>query len=141
MNRGGATRSDVVVGIAVALVMVGCTPVKPTHPPITLRTAMATVDPADCPANEIDGALVESETTGLGIVAAALATLDVTWPFGYSAVPSVAGGILLDPTGTIVAYTGERVRILGGIAGADGTWLACGTVLAGLSVESATPSG
>jgi hypothetical protein len=122
-------RAALGAALAIGVGIASCTPyVEPTHPPILLKTAAAPVAPADCPLSGLDGTLVETAATGLGIVDASGATVNITWPFGYSASPSVAGGILFAPNGQPPIYTGEPIRFTGGAIGADGTWVACGAI-------------
>lgn len=66
--------------------------------------------------------------TGLGIIEESGFVDAVTWPHGYSAVPTIDGAVLYDAEGQLVAYTGDTVRFHVLRASMDGGLLACGVV-------------
>ena len=101
---------------------------KPTPGPIPLDVAAATVDPTDCPETSLIGFLVTDQVTGLGIAVGNGRQIHVVWPPGYSAAPSIAGGILVGPDGNAIAHTGEQLRIEGVVAGQNGLMRACGEI-------------
>lgn len=115
---------------ALAAACVSTTAGKPTHGPIMLQTAESPIHAAPCPASVIEGTLVESTVTGLGLLDdTTTGTTDVIWPYGYRATPSIGGGILFDSSGTLIAYTGERVRLEVASPASTGPLVVCGAVL------------
>ena len=109
----------------------GFGPVKPTPGPIALRTADSAA-PSLCPGERIEGTLTAHDETGLGLFdASGIVVAAIVWPQGWSASPSIAGSLLVDPSGNVVARTGDIVRV-DAIGIEPGTWLVCGNVV-GLS--------
>lgn len=124
-----------------ALVVAGCGVVpgqgNPTPGPISLRTAASSVSESPCPGATVEGTLVESEESGLGLLlASASGPSAVTWPYGWTAAPSIGGSNLIDPSGNTVARTGDIVRIEASALG-SGSWLVCGRVVR-VSFDEAT---
>ena len=109
----------------------GFGPIKPTPGPIALRTADGAA-PSACPGERIDGTLTANDETGLGLLdETGTETAAIVWPQGWSASPSIGGSLLVDPSGNVVARTGDIVRV-DAIGIEPGTWLVCGNVV-GLS--------
>jgi len=92
-----------------------------TQPPQTGET------PGPCMAALIEGQLIESDSSGVGLKDSYGLVRDVIWPWGYSA--KRAGGLLLiDDHGATVARVGDIVRLAGGEAEGQ-AWTVCpGTV-------------
>ncbi len=84
--------------------------------------------PRPCPAALIEGTLVPDERWGMIIEDVDGLTRKVLWPHGYAARQDGSRLALLDGGGSIVAFEGDLVRIGGGEAGSNGTWLGCGGI-------------
>jgi hypothetical protein len=127
--------------VVAALVVAGCGVVpgqgNATPGPISLRTAASPVPESPCAGTTVEGTLVESAASGLGLLlASAPGPTAVTWPYGWTAGPSIGGSNLMDPTGNTVARTGDIVRIEASALG-GGSWLVCGQVVR-VSFDEAT---
>ena len=106
------------LGVALAVsVLAGCS--------VQLLTAAAPSDACDMAL--IAGSLERHPQTGLGIGTSGEAVTPVQWPFGYSARMELSTVVLVDETGKVVAREHDRIEVGGG-AGADGLWVACGPV-------------
>jgi hypothetical protein len=119
--------------LIVALLALGCAPTiapsKPTPGPISLRTAESPVTATPCPSTLVEGTLIESVVSGLGLLdESGTKTTEVVWPFEWWASPSIGGSLLVDAAGEVVARTGDRVRVEA-VEMEEGAWLVCGRVL------------
>jgi hypothetical protein len=123
----------IAVAIAVGgLVLAACTPVstaapKPTPPPVVILTQSRPAGDG-CDGALLEGMLVPDPATGLAIADGSGRVQAVVWPFGYRGAATIAGALLIDAAGGVVARTGDRIRVGGG-QGADGHWIACGTIV------------
>ena len=77
-----------------------------------------------CPDRSIEGVLVSSEPSGLGVAIGGGDELrTVVWPPGYGAARTPSGLVLLDEHDQIVVHEGDRVRVGGWDQ--EGGWFAC----------------
>ena len=90
--------------------------------PAGLRTQPAPI--SACMDALATGTLVPSNATGLGIKAGDGTTIDVEWPFEYTARRETVGLLLVDSIGQIVAREGQLIQMGGGF-GADNLFHAC----------------
>jgi hypothetical protein len=113
------------VSVALAMILAACsTPLAPS-PSVGFRIlAQASPGPDSiCLEGRKQGTLIESSASGLGLSVAGK-VLNVAWPFGFSARSQGGRVALVDADGSVVAFTGDRVEIAGGL-GPDGIWSAC----------------
>lgn len=80
------------------------------------------------PDASIEGVLVASDRSGLGIAVAGGEVRYVVWPPGYGAARTASGLILLDEHDQVVAHVDDRVRS-GGWNQEEGRWFSCRPVL------------
>jgi hypothetical protein len=105
-----------VIGVAlVVFVLAGCA--------VQLRTAPA---PANgCDLALVEGRLVADARSGLALAADETgASIEIIWPFGYSARRDPVELALIDERGAVVAREGDRINVGGG-SGADDAFVAC----------------
>jgi len=78
-------------------------------------------------AARIEGTLVRTEDTGVGIRDQLGVLVQVLWPNGYFARDDGERLAVLDGAGNTVAHEGDHVVMAGGFvdAGQPATWLAC----------------
>jgi hypothetical protein len=105
---------------ACAPVQLGTAPA--TGAPVQLRTASAAVNVCDDAIGS--GRLVANAQTGLALSDATGTTIQILWPFGYSARREGTGVALLDETGKVVAHEGDFVQAGGG-TGNEGLFAVC----------------
>ncbi len=81
-----------------------------------------------CPAALLEGRLVADPALGLAVMAPDGTVVPTLWPFGYEGRIEPEGVALVDLAGTVVAHSGEVVRLGGSMAGFDppGMWVTCG---------------
>lgn len=83
-----------------------------------------------CPAALLEGRLVADPVLGLAVMISDGTVVPTLWPFGYEGRIGPEGVALVDLAGTVVARSGEVVRLGGSMAGFDppGMWVTCGGV-------------
>ena len=117
------------VALGVAACSIGAVPTPdPAAIAVPTQAPQPSGSPAACMASLLEGRLVADERWGLALIDADGTVRKVIWPYGYSARRDVAHTALLDPTGAVVAVTGQGLQIGGGEIGSDGAWLACGAI-------------
>jgi hypothetical protein len=138
--RGLVAKKQYTLSLAFAVLATvgaaGCRPIdpspnaspKPTAGSVGLVVAQATVDPSACPPAEVEGTLIEDPDTGLGLLQKSGIQLHVVWPAGYSAGPSVGGSNLFDDKGSVLARSGENLRVRGFVVVGSDRIQACGPI-------------
>lgn len=128
MNR--TTISSTAAVLTVAIAIAACAP-GPTATPTAAVVAIRTQEPPPddglqaCMGALMEGTLVASAGSGIGVRDPNGLTHAVIWPFGHSGRVDAAGLHLVDPAGVIVATVGDTVQVGGGEIGGAGTWVAC----------------
>ena len=108
----------------------GCGPSQTTTPEplIAVSTQPPQPDgsPQACMAALLQGVLVADPRWVVGVREPdGVVVRQVIWPFGFAVRREGDRLALLDGAGRVVARTGDKVKIGGGFADADETWLAC----------------
>jgi hypothetical protein len=115
--------------VAVLITISACGPAPSEADPAASPGAETVVlltgqlDPVGCPANLIQGQLIQDANAGSAILAGNILKR-VRWPFGYSGRRAAGEVEILDQQGQVVARTGAHVRLGGGEI-ERGIWLAC----------------
>lgn len=124
MGLGSWSRAERIagLGVVVAVLVVGALILGSFGAPVPLLTNSG--EPV-CDLDGTTGMLIVDPKAGTAIVQEdhGQGTVPVVWPAGYAARKSGDQVEVLDTTGHVVARTGQRYFIGGGVA--DG-WLACG---------------
>jgi hypothetical protein len=115
--------------VAVVIGIAACGPSPSEADPAASRGAETVVlltgqrDPVGCPANLIEGQLIQDANAGSAVMAGNI-FMRIRWPFGYSGRRAAGEVEILDQQGRVVARTGTHVRLGGGEI-ERGIWLAC----------------
>lgn len=110
------------------LLVVGCSEPPIASGQVRLATSARGAFDVGCPMALIEGELIADADAGTAIHGAS-GTPQVIWPFGFVVREADARVEVLDAGGSVVATTGETVKLGGGMITADHRWSTCGPPL------------
>jgi hypothetical protein len=82
----------------------------PIATPAEVHIRTADTEATDCAFGQLGGTLVLDAVSRLGLSLSSGRTIEPWWPGGWSARQDGASVALLDPSGSVVAHVGDRLR-------------------------------